>query len=402
VKSTRGMGAWCWCLTAAACCGQPIAEVPLRLAFGRGSAAAGFTVVAPDQIYEVDRGLGFEPGGKVVAGNGFCTSEQPFYFSVKLPEGNYRVTVTLGDPAGEATTTVKAELRRLMLEKVATKNETVRRTFIVNVRTPQIAGGGEVRLKDRERTAEARAWDDRLTLEFSGQRPCLVRLEIEKANVPTLYLLGDSTVCDQPAEPFASWGQMLTRFLKPEIAVANHAESGESLRSSLGAKRLDKVLSTMKAGDWLFIQYGHNDMKAADAAAYKADLKRFVVAAREKGGQVVLITPMHRRTFAGGTITNSHRDFPDAVRALATEEKAPLIDLHAMSKVLYEAWGPEKSILAFSTPRDGTHHNNYGSYELAKCIIEGIRQNKLDLARFIGDDAPVFDPGHPDPLSPGP
>src|ERR687886_491127 len=101
---------------------------------------------------------------------------------------------------------------------------------------------------------------------------------------------------------------MLTRFFRAGLAVANHAESGESLRSSLGAKRLDKVLSVMKPGDYLFIQYGHNDMKAVDAVSYKNDLKRFVAAARGKGGLPVLLTPMHRRTFQGGVITNSHRD----------------------------------------------------------------------------------------------
>jgi hypothetical protein len=139
-------------------------------------------------------------------------------------------------------------------------------------------------------------------------------------------------------------------------------------------------------------------MKAVDAAGYKADLKRFVTAAREKGGRVVLITPIHRRTFDGDKIINSHRDFPDAVRAAAHEENVPLVDLHAMSQTLYEAWGPEKSLQAFSTPRDGTHHNNYGSYELAKCIVEGIRQNKLELSQFILPDLPVFDPARPDPI----
>src|SRR5262249_20344473 len=156
-----------------------------------------------------------------------------------------------------------------------------------------------------------------------------------------------------------SWGQMLTRFFQPGIAVANHAESGESLRSSQGAKRLDKVLSTLRRGDWVFLQFGHNDMKAVDAATYKADMARFVSRIREAGGEPVVITPMHRRTFDGAKITNSHRDFPEAVRQLAAEQKVPLIDLHALSQTLYEAWGPEASIKAFSTPRDGTHHNNY-------------------------------------------
>src|SRR5262245_50294165 len=83
-----------------------------------GERAAGFTKVAADQVYSAERGFGFEPGARVTAAGGYCTSEQPFFFSVKVPEGNYRVTVTLGDPEGAATTNVKAELRRLMLENV--------------------------------------------------------------------------------------------------------------------------------------------------------------------------------------------------------------------------------------------------------------------------------------------
>jgi lysophospholipase L1-like esterase len=386
---------------------DPATVTSYKFDFGTGAVAPGYTQVLTTHIYAEETGFGFEPGAKIKEArrsgtnpftDGFCTSDAPFYFSVKLPEGNYNVIVTLGDVEGESTTTVKAELRRLMLENARTAaGTTASHQMTVNVRTPQIPGGGEVRLKDREKATEMWAWDEKLTLEFSGARPCVCGLEIAKADdVPTLFLLGDSTVCDQPREPFASWGQMLTRFLKPEIAVANHAESGESLRSSLAAKRLDKVLSNMRERDWLFIQYGHNDMKAVDAATYKADLKRFVVAARKKGGKPVVVTPMHRRTFEGNKITNSHRDFPDAVRQVAAEENVPLIDLHAMSQKLYEAWGPEHSIEAFSTPRDGTHHNNYGAYELAKCVVEGIRQDKLDLVKFIRDDLPAFDPARPD------
>src|SRR5207253_11336322 len=131
------------------------------------------------------------------------------------------------------------------------------RTFTVNVRTPQIASGGEMKLKDREKTSELWAWDEKLTLEFNNARPAICAIEINRADeVPTIYLLGDSTVCDQPLEPYNSWGQMLTRFFKPGIAITNHAESGESLKSSLGAKRLDKVVSLIKPGDHLLIQYG--------------------------------------------------------------------------------------------------------------------------------------------------
>src|SRR6185437_8982956 len=87
--------------------------------------------------------------------------------------------------------------------------------------------------------------------------------------------------------------------------------------------------------------------------------------------------------------------YPDAVRQAAREEDAPLIDLNAMSKPFYEALGPEGSKKAFV---DNTHHNNYGSYELARCVVEGIRRDRLGLARFLEDGLPTFDPAHPDPV----
>jgi lysophospholipase L1-like esterase len=381
-----------------------------KFAFAPGQPPPGFIRVAPSDIYSRERGFGFEPGAKMTAvergggeplRSGFCTSDQPFYFSVALPEGNYRVTVTLGDCAGESATTVKAELRRLMLERVRTAaGQFATRTFTVNIRTPAISSNIQVRLKERERTTEIWDWDEKLTLEFNDARPCLCALEISRADdVPTVFLLGDSTVCDQPREPWNSWGQMLPRFFGPEIAVANHAESGESLRSSLAARRLDKVLSVMKPGDWLFIQYGHNDMKERGEGVgafttYKVSLKRFIAGARARGGKVALLTPMNRKSLdAGGIVTNTLGDYPEAVRQTAREESVPLIDLHAMSKTLYEALGAANIGRAF---QDGTHHNNYGSYELAKCVVEAIKTGKLALAKYLLPGLAPFDPHHPD------
>jgi lysophospholipase L1-like esterase len=372
------------------------------LIFGAASLCAqkfDFGPGAEKHIYSSETGYGFEPGAKITCIGRSCTSDQPFYFSVKLPEGNYKVTVTL---AGESVTTIKAELRRLMVEKVETKRgrfET--RTFTVNVRTPQITGSGEVKLKDREKTTEIWAWDEKLTIEFSNSRPAVAAIEITPANVPTIYLLGDSTVADQPREPYNSWGQMLTRFFGPGVAIANHAESGESLRSSLAAKRLDKVMSTIRPGDYLFIQYGHNDEKEKGEGVgafttYKSDLKKFVADARARKAIPVLITPVQRRTFdKDQKITNSHGDYPEAVRQVAKEEKVPLIDLNVMSKALYEAWGDEPSKRAFA-PKDNTHHNNYGSYELAKCIVEGIKASRLGIAKYLIKNLPRFDPSRPD------
>jgi lysophospholipase L1-like esterase len=378
--------------------------------FGIGPTNIPSTKVAAEAVYSKEFGYGYEPGadvkliersGDAAAESGSTTSDKPFYFSVAVPEGNYRVTVRLGSRVAASTTTVKAELRRLMLDNVKTeKGQFETRSFVVNVRTPQIPGGKSVGLKPREKTSEAWAWDDKLTLEFNGSQPSLASLQIRPADdVPTIYLLGDSTVCDQPAEPWNSWGQMLTRFFKPEVAIANHAESGDSLRSALSARRLDKATSTMKPGDYLFIQYGHNDMKEKGEGVgafttYKADLEHFVATARQHGATPVLVTSMNRKSLdSSGKVTNTLGDYPDAVRQVAKEQNVPLIDLHTMSKAFYEALGPDNIDRAFV---DGTHHNNYGSYELAKCIVQGIKDAKLDLAKHLLDDQPTFDPSHPD------
>ena len=380
-------------------------NVMKRFYFGDRVSGDQIQVRATD-VFDMKKRYGFEPGAEIVCSGtrrASCTSNKAFYFSVAVPEGNYKVTVTFGDEQSATAATVKAELRRLMLEKVETKKGKFKtETFIVNVRTPQISSGSEVKLKDREKTMESWAWDEKLTLEFNGSRPTVNAIEIEKVDVPTVFLLGDSTVCDQPREPYASWGQMLTRFFGTRVAIANHAESGESLKSSLGAKRLDKVLSLMKAGDYLLIQYGHNDEKekgdgVGAFTTYKTSLKHFVSEARKKGGVPILITPMHRRTFdAEGKITNSHGDFPEAVRQAAKEENVPLIDLNAMSKALYEALGKDASGVLFKEG-DGTHHNNYGGYVLAKCIVQAIRDQRLPLAKYLIKGLPRFDPKAPDP-----
>ena len=384
--------------------------------FGKEPVQPGELQVLPETVYSKEPGYGFEPGFAIrmierVKGSltkSFVTSDAPFLFSVAVPEGNYQVSVTLGDPAGESKTTVKAELRRLMIEKAHLQTGQIEtRTFSVNVRTPKIQGGGEVRLKDREKGSEARAWDDRLTLEFDDEYPCISAIQIKKLEtVPVIYVCGDSTVCDQPGEAYASWGQMLTRFFKPEVVIANHGESGESLRGFLGERRWEKVLSLLNQGDVVLIQMGHNDSKEKGEGVgafttYQTDLKRFVTDARMKGATPIVVTPMERRGFDGDKARISHGDYPEAVRRLAKEEHVAMIDLHAMSIQFYEALGPDKAHLAFAgdgPKRDGTHHNNYGAYQLAKCIVKGIQECKLEVAMSIVEDFHGFDPSKPDDL----
>ncbi len=374
--------------TLAAFCATTFAQSSFKFDFSGGRAKSGWIQIGPTNFYSIEAGYGFEPGADIKVGEHFVTSDKPFYFSTKLPEGNYEVTVTLGD---DTTTTVKAELRRLMLEKIKVSGGYVDRSFIVNIRTPQIAGNNHVHLKPREQTNEWWAWDEKLTLEFNGKNPSLRSLQIEPAKVPTVFLLGDSTVCDQPAAPWNSWGQMLPRFFKPEIAIANHAESGETIANSLRAQRFEKVFSLMKPGDYLFVQFGHNDQKnkATNAlAVYKSDLKKVVERTRSLGGTPVLVTSMERKA---GVEHDTLAGYPQTVRDVAQEENCTLIDLNAMSRIFYKALGADLD-KAF---QDGTHHNNYGSYELAKCVALGIQQSDLPLAKSIVGDF-SFDPAKPD------
>ncbi|MDB5455973.1 MAG: rhamnogalacturonan acetylesterase, partial [Caulobacter sp.] len=167
-----------------------------RFDFQGGRPAVGYRTVAPDAPYNPGAGFGFEPRPAGAAPGAF-------QFSVAVPEGDYRVTVTLGDARTTSNTTIKAESRRLMLEAVETaRGAFATRQFVVNVRNASLAppplnapGGDRVLLNARERGALT--WDDKLTLEILGPAPRLARLEIVPVVAPTVFLAGDSTVTDQ-------------------------------------------------------------------------------------------------------------------------------------------------------------------------------------------------------------
>jgi lysophospholipase L1-like esterase len=362
------------------------------LVFDFGGNAAGHP------LYDAGRGFGFEPNS-------------PARFSVRVPEGNYRVTLDFDRSRKPAIVSVLAEQRRLMLEGVEVRKP-ASRSFIVNVRTADLAplpanatGGTRVALKPRE--LGSATWDDKLTVDIQGGAT-LRSLRVAPIELPTLYLAGDSTVTDQGVAPSASWGQMLTRFFNADIAIANHAESGETLKSFVTELRLDKMLSTVKRGDWVMIQFGHNDQKAqwpqtyAEAATtYRSWLRTYIAEVRRRGATPILVTSPERRNFDDrGRIVPSLGDYADAVRAVASEEGVALIDLNMMSVRFYEALGPEVSPRAFADEgRDKTHHNEFGAYVLAGLVAEGLRgatpNLTAGLASHLAADAPRVDPSHP-------
>lgn len=344
-----------------------------------------------------------------------CSSDKPFFFSVTLPEGSYRVTVVLGS-AQPGVTTVRAEARRLMLEKVATAaGGSTTRVFDVNLRIPTIPGDDKHHVKLKPREKSGLDWDTKLTLEFNGTHPGFRSIAIAPIHEPTIYLAGDSTVVDQDVEPWAAWGQMLPRFFKPGVVVANHGESGETVRSFESEQRFAKIFSTIQKGDYLFFQFGHNDQKPENKVSldlYKKLLTTYVEKTRAAGATPVLVTSMFRRNFdEHGKIVDTMAGYPEAMRAIAAEQHVTLIDLNALSRTLFEVLGPEGTQQAFvhyaanSFPNqteaihDDTHFNNYGAYELAQCIATGLRASQLPLAKKLVRNAGHFDPAHPDPLA---
>src|SRR5215467_14513152 len=272
-----------------------------KFSFGPGR-IEGALPVTPGTAYTKDRGYGFVSVVSQSGTSSVCGDKSSFAFSVDLPEGNYHVNVVLGDEKQESTTTLTVEARRLVLRELQVPAGGVEnREFTVNIRRSQLVSGETVRLKLDEQSHLD--WDDQLTLEFGGARPCVRYLEISKANdAITVYLAGDSTVTDQAKEPWSSWGQMLPRFFKKGIAIANYAESGESLKSFIGERRLAKILETIKAGDYLFIQFAHNDQKPGVShvdpfTTYQETLKLYVDEARKRHAIPVFVTSMHRRRF---------------------------------------------------------------------------------------------------------
>ena len=402
-----------------------------NLIFGEGIAAKGYTKVTAETRFTYRTGFGFDQGSVVksvkrkgadILRSDYITGGQPFYFSVKIPEGNYDVKLILGDKEGTSATTVRAECRRLFFQNIRTKKgEIIEKFFTVHVKDSVIkdATGNKVstvRLKPRE--VKFLHWDNLLTIEFNDSLPKVCGIEITRnTKAPTIFLAGNSTVVDQDREPWAAWGQMFPSFFGPKtICIANYAESGETLKAFKGERRLEKVWSMIHPGDYLFIEFTHNDQKPGanhldPFTTYKSTLKEWIGEAEKRKMTPVLVTSMHRRSFdSTGHIVNTLSDYPEAMRQTAREENVTLIDLNAMSKILYEAWGPELSVKAFvhypantfpgqdKELKDDTHFNPYGAWELARCIVQSIKDQHLSIAKYLKKDIPAFNPAKPDPL----
>jgi lysophospholipase L1-like esterase len=221
----------------------------------------------------------------------------------------------------------------------------------------------------------------------------------------TIFLAGDSTMAAKLAEkrPETGWGEMLGRHFKEgTVVVDNRAQNGRSTKTFISEGRWQAIVDALKKGDYVFIQFGHNDEskekgeRYTPPADYRTNLTRFVDEVRAKGANPVLFTPVMRRKFdEDGKFVDTHGEYPDIVRAVAKEKQAPLIDMHRKSESVLVRYGPEDSRKLFlqlkpgenaNYPKgieDNTHFNPAGAEEMAKLAVDGIRQNKLGLRKYL-------------------
>ncbi|MFJ4205245.1 rhamnogalacturonan acetylesterase [Streptomyces sviceus] len=291
--------------------------------------------------------------------------------------GTYDVKVLLGGDAASSTA-ISGETRRSLLpETAAEAGRRVSRSFTVNVRTPE----GEPTGPDGT---------PGLDLVLGGSAPALADIKVTPArHTRQIFLVGDSTVCDQPGDPYSGWGQQLPQYLRKGVSVANYADSGESTVTYLAEPRLwATVQPLIRPGDLVLVQLAHND-KTTDEATYRANLETLVAGVREKGGNPVLVTPIVRRWFnSDGTLNNGTAllvnglgvDHPAVIRSVAAAEDVPLIDLTAKTKSLVESLGVEgsKAIYLYNEKRDNTHTSVHGA-----TVYAGLVRDELVAQRLV-------------------
>ena len=229
----------------------------------------------------------------------------------------------------------------------------------------------------------------------------------EPAAGPSLYTIGDSTMANYPLIPqnaLRGWGQMLGMYFQPEVHMENHAASGRSTKSFIAEGRWKTVIEKVKAGDYMIIQFGHNDEKVDKAGvgvpaqgAFTDNLKRFINEVREHGATPILATSVARRVFnAEGELQDTHREYVTVVRRLAADEKVPLLDLEKRTFDLLKKLGPDKSKRLFmrfeagefptipEERKDDTHFNAYGASMVCDLAVQEMQTAVPELAKWLG------------------
>lgn len=223
-----------------------------------------------------------------------------------------------------------------------------------------------------------------------------------------VYLIGDSTMADKPLEgnPERGWGQMLPEFFTENVRTMNHAKNGRSSKSFINEGRWQTVLDSLNEGDYVMIQFGHNDQKAYDTTrytapygAYKSNLMKYVNESRAKEAIPILLTSIMRRRFdKQGQFYDTHGKYPEVVRHIADSMNVILIDMHELSRELIMSKGEEgsKDLFLWVEPgeyplipdgrQDNTHFCEYGARQMAQLVARELKNKNLKLTNYIIND----------------
>ncbi len=222
----------------------------------------------------------------------------------------------------------------------------------------------------------------------------------------TLFLVGDSTMSDKPlipAYPERGWGQLLPMYFKPSVQVANYAVNGRSSRSFIDEGKWQAVVEKIKPGDYVLIQFGHNDENKTNLVRYsepfttfKTNLTKYVRDTQARHGIPILSTPVARRKFtANGKARETHGDHSVAVRQVAAELQVPLLDMDKRSLELLDQMGPEQSKRLFDwiepgeyqkLPeglKDDSHLNAFGASRICDLTVLEVKVAAPDLAKHF-------------------
>ncbi|MDN3496967.1 fibronectin type III domain-containing protein [Planococcus sp. APC 4015] len=370
--------------------------------FGPGQVAAGALGVTSTTAYNPEWGYGFSTAptaapadvdrGGADALRGDFVAASGSTFEIDLEAGDYVVSLIAGDQTAASDIAITAESIAKVLPTTKVAGEFLEMAFPIAL------------------------VDGTLTMQITGTATALNALTITRqadrtpGTLTTAYLTGDSTVqtYDPGYAPQAGWGQMIGRFLAPDVVVANNAIGGRSSKNFITQGRLDEVLRAIRPGDYLFVQFGHNDAtqgvddRYASPADYKEYLRVYVEGARQRGATPIIVTPVSRRSFdaATGQFNVSFPEYVAKATELAVEEDVLLVDLSASSRAYLNEIGPEaaKAVFLHVDPGvfpgrpagtiDDTHFQDYGAIQMARLIAQDVAELDDPLAAKVIDIAP--------------